>query len=163
MERFRRKTTEGRSGVVQCGPEGCELKSESIGVCAIADGEAPPADCLLQLRLRAGDVEKPCRGTNSNVCVGEGCFGESCVDHILNDEPVGDVAWERDHQYDGIVQRVQHNIFDWVDEHPADLGEEIYKNFRSGYLLQERYVTEFLAERGSSRIGRIHIRDGEDD
>lgn len=25
------------------------------------------------------EARKPCRGRNTNVCVGEGCYGESCI------------------------------------------------------------------------------------
>jgi hypothetical protein len=28
---------------------------------------------------RRSSVARPCRGRNSNVCVAEGCYGESCV------------------------------------------------------------------------------------
>lgn len=26
-----------------------------------------------------GDSMKPCKGQNTNICVAEGCFGESCI------------------------------------------------------------------------------------
>jgi hypothetical protein len=26
-----------------------------------------------------GDDPRPCKGRNSNVCVGEGCYGEACI------------------------------------------------------------------------------------
>jgi len=25
------------------------------------------------------DDQRPCKGANSNVCVGEGCYGEACI------------------------------------------------------------------------------------
>ena len=114
MERIRGETTEGCGGALQCGPEGCKFGPESIVICTIADGEAPPADCVLQLRLRAGDAEDT---------------GGS-------------------------------NLFDRPE--PTDVGEEVFKHARASYLLEGRYIDQ-LRSRGSSRIGRIHIRDGEDD
>lgn len=27
------------------------------------------------------DIRKPCRGVNSNICAGEGCFNQSCLSY----------------------------------------------------------------------------------
>lgn len=32
------------------------------------------------------ESQKPCKGSNTNVCVAEGCFNESCLDDIKNKE-----------------------------------------------------------------------------
>lgn len=34
-----------------------------------------------------GDSRKPCGGTNVNICVGEGCYGESCLNLRGNNDP----------------------------------------------------------------------------
>lgn len=34
---------------------------------------------LAEAFLEIADDPRPCKGANSNVCVGEGCYGEACV------------------------------------------------------------------------------------
>jgi hypothetical protein len=38
------------------------------------------ADILISPRGELGVINKPCLGQNSNVCVAEGCFDQSCLD-----------------------------------------------------------------------------------
>ena len=59
----------------------------SYGTRATIDFPITPAEAIIlshALVKAASEVlgispEKPCRGTNSNICVAEGCFGESCI------------------------------------------------------------------------------------
>lgn len=59
MACLRESSFEGRIGVVQCDEEGCEFRREQVGGPVYAPGDTSTGDCILQLRLRAGDTEKP--------------------------------------------------------------------------------------------------------
>lgn len=38
-----------------------------------------PVDMYGVNHLTGEDPAKPCRGLNTNICVGEGCYGEACI------------------------------------------------------------------------------------
>jgi len=57
MACLRREADPGRRRDVRCNAEGCELRSLKDGCYAPTHAEASEADRLLQLQLRAGDVE----------------------------------------------------------------------------------------------------------
>lgn len=49
------------------------------------------ADAVRHSGLLAKDPEhdkRPCKGTNSNVCVAEGCYDEACITPVIHPEPV---------------------------------------------------------------------------
>ena len=58
MACLRKKAVIGRVGTFQCDEEGCEFRPLSPEADWAAYGIASPADCVLQLRLRAGDAEE---------------------------------------------------------------------------------------------------------
>jgi len=39
------------------------------------------ADGKMETVAVVRDEAKPCKGTNGNICVAEGCYGEACVKH----------------------------------------------------------------------------------
>ena len=55
MACLREQALEGRGGAIQCDEEGCELRLKSFAGVGIIDDDPSEPDCLLQLRLRAGD------------------------------------------------------------------------------------------------------------
>ena len=59
MECLRAKTVAGRRGTIPCPTEGCLHRRFSIDSNSFVAEEAPKTDCLLQLRLRAGDSQNP--------------------------------------------------------------------------------------------------------
>lgn len=49
------------------------------------------ASAIRRSGLLADDPEhdaRPCKGQNSNVCVGEGCYDEACITPVIHPEPV---------------------------------------------------------------------------
>lgn len=75
------------------GPDTWEgYDTRDIGHAFLADAVT---DWTADLRaiLAAHDDRKPCRGSNANVCVAEGCFGEACL--TVNDDPPAPVGVER--------------------------------------------------------------------
>ena len=57
MACLREQTTEGRGGTIQCSEEGCELRFIPINPAVADHPREIKGDCVLQLRLRAGDAE----------------------------------------------------------------------------------------------------------
>lgn len=61
MACLREQADQERIGDVQCSEEGCQFRQFAAGSRFLIDNEAPQVDCLLQLRLRAGDAEESWR------------------------------------------------------------------------------------------------------
>src|SRR4051812_1167331 len=66
MACLRRAALEGRSRIVFRDEEGCQLRPLAPPCFEGDDGDTPAADCVLQLRLRAGDSEDTMPGLLGN-------------------------------------------------------------------------------------------------
>lgn len=89
MACLRRQAPNGRIGVIPCDEKGCLHSLVSLGRGPWAVENASQTDCLLQLRLRAGDAEDT-GGTRVSVQEREHCPDES------------------DREYESLFSRIDH-------------------------------------------------------
>jgi len=87
MACLREQTVTRGDGIVQCNEEGCQLRSHATRGGARIDNYPPETDCVLQLRLRAGDTEgdwKFLGAEASNALDGIKRWGEMAADIRTN-------------------------------------------------------------------------------